>query len=654
MITHKNDYVEDSKEDVDFQNLKSQAKKHYLNKNYKKSSEILHSLAIRVTGQKKTKILKLITHLNRIENFQKRFEESVVKSSGLSKNWYELFLYEQLENKKNIIDSHANFVIQEDNSVFILGPAKAVNSLRGLEQNSYHPMTSIPFPYPKSQINRDGCIYHSDQVFFINLKKKNSFHYSEVLPQHKIELTKWDFHDFKESQIIKPNPNLEVFYSNDIIDKETHESLRRLLDAHAKKTQDYFVPMYHNIIDPNLTVLPIPEKGKIPANNYPENNLKWTATEFFVESYPLFQSELTHILSSACLKLTKQNLSKYIIGQIFSFLVKNGSFFMPTIRARISSPISDLNVRENQELHLLMEDILNKSLPILTKLSKPVLLFPGKLQAVIKAQRIYFKPGEEYVGVWHKDGKNEKIVAVILFYYRVSKKLHGGDLEFFNKKTQDFWVGGDCSPDDFSFGDAKELVEANSCRVPIKEGTLVVFSNYQLIHRVLRMCYPDDEEGDPMSPDGLASKDFLAFFVVDQRDPLLSTTDYFRWKEGDLIVKKTKENNRKALFFDQIKPSGSFGLSKENVYSTGNGSVAMLGWLENMEFDSEDEEFKHEFLIDRYERCGFKNLDKLNKDPPLDRGASWAVESKDTYENCPNEKEKKMDMDMESEEEQKF
>ena len=325
---------------------------------------------------------------------------------------------------------------------------------------------------------------------------------------------------------------------------------------------------------------------------------------------------------------------------------------MPTIRARISSPISDLNVNENPELHLLTEDILNKALPILTKLRSPALLFPGKLQAVIKAQRIYFKPGEEYVGVWHKDGKQEKVVAVILFYYRVSRNLHGGDLEFFSKKTQDFWIGGDCSPDEFSLKDAKELVESNSSRVPIKEGTLVVFSNYQLIHRVLRMCYPEGEEGDPISPDGRASKDFLAYFVIDQRDPLLSTTEYCGWKEGESIARETKENNRKALFFDQIKPSGSFGLAQENVYTTGNGSVAMLGWLENMEFDSEDEEFKYDFLVDKFERCGFKNLDLLNKDPPLDRGASWAVENKTTYKNCPNEKEEKMES--ETNEEQFF
>jgi hypothetical protein len=49
-------------------------------------------------------------------------------------------------------------------------------------------------------------------------------------------------------------------------------------------------------------------------------------------------------------------------------------------------------------------------------------------------QRIYFKPGEVYEGVWHVDGKHENIVAVAIYYYRVSKQLVGGDLEFLDKQ----------------------------------------------------------------------------------------------------------------------------------------------------------------------------------------------------------------------------
>jgi hypothetical protein len=79
------------------------------------------------------------------------------------------------------------------------------------------------------------------------------------------------------------------------------------------------------------------------------------------------------------------------------------------------------SIEENKELYVLTEEILNIALPILGKITKPALLLPGKLQAVVKAQRIYLKPGEEYEGVWLRDGKHENIVAVVIYYYRVSK-----------------------------------------------------------------------------------------------------------------------------------------------------------------------------------------------------------------------------------------
>ena len=62
------------------------------------------------------------------------------------------------------------------------------------------------------------------------------------------------------------------------------------------------------------------------------------------------------------------------------------------------------------------------------------------------------------------------------------------------------------------------------CRIPVETGTLVVFSNYQVVHRVLRMVRNKDVQR--------GVRDFVAFFVVDQRHPLplvpdtpLSTAD---------------------------------------------------------------------------------------------------------------------------------
>ena len=95
-----------------------------------------------------------------------------------------------------------------------------------------------------------------------------------------------------------------------------------------------------------------------------------------------------------------------------------------------------------------------------------------------------------------------------------------------------FQMGGDLKPDDGSpaFG-AKIFAELERARVPIDRGTLVVFSNYQLVHRVLRMEL--EAIDTPLAAAAAAGtgqprrghRDFLAFFVVDQRHPLQSTAN---------------------------------------------------------------------------------------------------------------------------------
>ena len=55
---------------------------------------------------------------------------------------------------------------------------------------------------------------------------------------------------------------------------------------------------------------------------------------------------------------------------------------------------------------------------------------PGlRVQAVPKVQGIVVQPGETYDGVWHRDGLQEDIVAVMIYYYRCTG-TQGGALEF--------------------------------------------------------------------------------------------------------------------------------------------------------------------------------------------------------------------------------
>ena len=61
-----------------------------------------------------------------------------------------------------------------------------------------------------------------------------------------------------------------------------------------------------------------------------------------------------------------------------------------------------------------IETILTAAAPMLAALRKPSLLLPGPVQVVAKAQRIFLLPNEMYEGVFHVDGDEENVVAVVL------------------------------------------------------------------------------------------------------------------------------------------------------------------------------------------------------------------------------------------------
>ena len=96
---------------------------------------------------------------------------------------------------------------------------------------------------------------------------------------------------------------------------------------------------------------------------------------------------------------------------------------------------------------------------------------------------------EDYSGVWHVDGKHEQVVAVILYYFN-KVNLIGGDLEFIGKDLH----GSGLSEKSLYWKNEegenymkKKIRGIPSAKVPITKGTLVVFSNYQNLHRVLRI-----------------------------------------------------------------------------------------------------------------------------------------------------------------------
>ena len=184
-------------------------------------------------------------------------------------------------------------------------------------------------------------------------------------------------------------------------------------------------------------------------------------------------------------------LPSSIAGEIALYATKGDSIGY----AEMTSPIIDLPPHSNAVLYIAIEKVMSCAVPLLAKLKRPALLLPWrKLQAVVKAQRIVLGPGEEYDGIWHSDGYNENIVAVVLFYYRKSSSILGGDMEFAAKDNVALWTG-DGGGEDIDEGGAENFVERlPRARVPIQEGTLVCFSNYQMVHRVLKMRAEVSEE----------------------------------------------------------------------------------------------------------------------------------------------------------------
>lgn len=189
--------------------------------------------------------------------------------------------------------------------------------------------------------------------------------------------------------------------------------------------------------------------------------------------------------------------------------------------------------------------------------------------------------------------------AGVLYYYRASPSLRGGALEFCSKASKTLgW--GDCGSDRMEPMLASRFSHAlPRCKVPVVEGTLVAFSNYAAVHRVLAMQAAQEAPG---------SRDFIALFVIDQRRPLASP---------ELGHLEARREARQALLQEQLVPRGRFGADSEEVYSTGNGSYADIGWR------ASSKDWWHSGVT---KMAAAAKLERFNFTPPLDRGLSWCLE----------------------------
>jgi hypothetical protein len=73
------------------------------------------------------------------------------------------------------------------------------------------------------------------------------------------------------NSIAMKHPEADVYYSTSIVSSYLHRMATLNLDKLASIKKDYFVPMYHNSIDPNMTAIE------------QESIYQWTAIDFIIE-----------------------------------------------------------------------------------------------------------------------------------------------------------------------------------------------------------------------------------------------------------------------------------------------------------------------------------------------------------------------------------
>ncbi|KAL3910716.1 MAG: hypothetical protein SGARI_001986, partial [Bacillariaceae sp.] len=390
--------------------------------------------------------------------------------------------------------------------------------------------------------------------------------------------------------------------------------IKPILNKQAKLSNDRPVPKYQNIIDPNLFV----RKRKS------DNMHVWVPSEFDVSS---------------------DGSSVELVG-------KHGdrAHYLPSeLIDQVATPV------------------LQRSLPLLARLRRPHLLLEGqRLQVAVKAQRIETRkqnpdgddPFSSYQGLWHVDGvifflsqQHEAVVAAVLFYYHVEDSIEGGKMEFIDRQPMDVLGSGDTGLHgrDFDTHSLREALRPEflehplvpNCTVPIENGTMLVFSNYQMAHRVLKMVNTSCEKD--------ASRDFVALFILDPAaDPLvparchLATPCVYRMTLGgnvrgfshlhiatetiNLILEymgivpteKMLKKVRLSMMRSQLEPSGRLGGSRDPVYAMGNRCFTMIGWLSTMLEPELEEANQYDHFARPHRRVEALNL------PPqqVDRGLS--------------------------------
>lgn len=318
--------------------------------------------------------------------------------------------------------------------------------------------------------------------------------------------------DLADLGVRRPHPGCDVLFCHEALSADDRVVIRSTLDELASASADYPHAKYQNVLDANLhgvrlkvgaaprfkdldcpnncvcgRLVPVMTHGRDSGSRYcDECGTQWEPSELGIVlpwepcDYRWVPTEVRVSADASC----------RLLGPLFD--LPQSAEFAPFYEA--------------------VERLCARAAPMLAALRRPAFLLPGTLQMVPKAQRILLEGGESYEGVWHQDGRHDAVQAVVLYYYRVDEALRGGAVELADKGAHDCGFGQPGDVLDTQLG-------RDGCTVDVDEGLLLVFSNMQLVHRVLTLTNTGT---------GCGSRDFLAFFVLDPREPVLPSSYVFQ------------------------------------------------------------------------------------------------------------------------------
>jgi len=205
------------------------------------------------------------------------------------------------------------------------------------------------------------------------------------------------------------------------------------------------------------------------------------------------------------LKITKTNKEG---NQTDEYRLVPSEFTVNTRTNQVTkiSSIEPYLVGEHGDLYKTVADLFGTSImPLFNKLGilSRTNQITRNLQVVVKAQSFVMEPNSEYEGFWHIEGVNaEHIKGVGICYYEFSDSLKGGELGF---RPRHLCYGG--HDGHYKLGD-------DDICVPIKAGTAIAFSNYEVIHRLSKVSNTSSTT---------ARRSYVAFWLIDTEHKVPST-----------------------------------------------------------------------------------------------------------------------------------